>query len=85
MAHLRAAEAHNVATMKRPGQTYADETVESLIRAFKKKGKHLDDDLAALHRALKKHYLHTKLTSKQSQARASWDVEQTRRAMAHAG
>jgi len=71
--------------MKRPGQTFADETVESLIRTFKKKGKHLDVDLAVLHRALKKHYLDTKLTSKQSQARASWDVEQTRRAMTHTG
>lgn len=71
--------------MKRPDQTYADDTVESLIRAFRKKGKHLDVDLAGLHRALKKHYLDTKLTSKQSQARASWDVEQTRRAMMHTG
>ena len=71
--------------MKRPTQTYADDTVESLIRAFKKKGKHLDADLAVLHRSLKKHYLATKLTSKQSQARASWDVEQTRRAMTHSG
>ena len=43
--------------MKRAGQTYADDTVESLIRAFRKKGKHLDVDLAVLHRALKKHYL----------------------------
>ncbi|HXT69691.1 MAG TPA: hypothetical protein VN700_08045 [Vicinamibacterales bacterium] len=69
--------------MKRPEQTYADPTVETLIRAFKKKGKHLDTDLANLHKALKKHYLDTKLTSKQSQARASWDVEQTRRTMTH--
>lgn len=70
--------------MKRPVQTYADDTVESLIRAFRKKGRHLDEDLAALHRALKKHYLNTKLTTKQAQARASWDVEQTRRGMTHA-
>jgi hypothetical protein len=67
--------------MERPGQTYADETVESLIRAFRKKGKHLDADLAVLHRSLKKHYLAMKLTSKQAQARASWDVEQTRRSL----
>ncbi len=70
--------------MKRPEQTYADDVVETLIRAFKKKGKHLDTDLAGLHKALKKHYLDTKLTSKQAQARASWDVEQTRRTMTHA-
>ena len=69
--------------MKRPDQQYADETVESLIRTFRKKGKHLDVDLAALHRSLKKHYLDTKLTTKQAQARASWDVEQTRRVMTH--
>jgi uncharacterized protein YxeA len=71
--------------MKRPVQKYADDTVESLIRAFRKKGKHLETDLAALHRALKKHYLNMKLTTKQSQARASWDVEQTRRSMTHTG
>ena len=70
--------------MKRAEQKYADETIESLIRAFRKKGKHLDVDLANLHKALKKHYLHVKLTSKQAQARASWDVEQTRRVMTHA-
>lgn len=69
--------------MKRAEQTFADETIEALIRAFKKKGKHLDTDLAGLHRALKKHYLNVKLTSKQAQARASWDVEQTRRSMTH--
>jgi uncharacterized protein YxeA len=69
--------------MKRAEQTFADATIESLVRAFKKKGKHLDTDLAALHRMLKKHYLHLKLTSQQAQARASWDVEQTRRAMTH--
>ena len=67
--------------MKRAEQQYADETVEALIRAFRKKGKHLDVDLAVLHRMLKKHYVHTKLTTKQAQARASWDVEQTRRSM----
>jgi len=67
--------------MKRAEQTFADTTIESHIRAFKKKGKHLDTDLANLHKVLKKHYLHVKLTSKQAQARASWDVEQTRRAM----
>jgi uncharacterized protein YxeA len=67
--------------MKRAEQTYADATIESHIRAFRKKGRHLDTDLATLHRLLKKHYLHIKLTSKQAQARASWDVEQTRRAM----
>ena len=71
--------------MKRPVQKYADATVESLIRAFRKKGKHLDTDLAVLHRALRKHYLDSKLTTKQAQARASWDVEQTRRSMTHAG
>ena len=71
--------------MKRSDQKYADHTVESLIRAFRKKGKHLDVDLAVLHRSLKKHYLDTKLTTKQAQARASWDVEQTRRVMTHAG
>ena len=69
--------------MKRADQTFADETVEALIRAFWKKGKHRDVDLAALHRSLKKHYLHLKLTAKQAQARASWDVEQTRRVMGH--
>ena len=69
--------------MKRAEQTYADPTIEALIRAFKKKGKHLDTDLAVLHRLIKKHYVHLKLTSKQAQARASWDVEQTRRAMTH--
>jgi uncharacterized protein YxeA len=69
--------------MKRSEQTYADDTVESLIRAFRKKGKHQDVDLASLHRSLKKHYLDVKLTSKQAQARASWDVEQTRRVMTH--
>jgi hypothetical protein len=71
--------------MPRSDQKYADETVESLIRAFRKKGKSLDPDLAALHKALKRHYLDTKLTSKQAQARASWDVEQTRRGMTHTG
>ena len=70
--------------MKRTDQKFSDETVESLVRAFWKKGKHLDADLANLHRALKKHYLHMKLTSKQAQARASWDVEQARRVMTHA-
>ena len=70
--------------MKRAEQTYADETIESLIRAFRKKGKHLDTDLEGLHKALKKHYVDTKLTTKQAQARASWDVEQTRRSMTHA-
>ena len=67
--------------MKRAEQTYADAIVESHIRAFRTKGKHLDTDLATLHRLLKKHYMHMKLTSKQAQARASWDVEQTRRSM----
>jgi hypothetical protein len=57
------------------------ETIESLIHAFRKKGRSLDPDLAKLHRTLKRHYLDTKLTTKQSQARASWDVEQTRRVM----
>ena len=71
--------------MKRPVQKYADDTVEALIRAFRKKGKHLEADLAGLHKALKKHYVNTKLTTKQSQARASWDVEQTRRSMTHTG
>ena len=80
-----AGEAHNEETMKRADQKFADETVESLIRAFWKKGKHLDTDLAVLHRSLKKHYLNTKLTSQQAQARASWDVEQTRRVMTHTG
>ena len=69
--------------MKRAEQTYADATIEAHIRAFRKKGKHLDTDLAILHRILKKHYVHMKLTTKQAQARASWDVEQTRRAMTH--
>ena len=69
--------------MKGPEHKYADEVVESLIRAFRKKGKHLEADLAGLHKALKKHYLDTKLTSQQAQARASWDVEQTRRTMTH--
>lgn len=67
--------------MKRAEQTYADATIEAHIRAFRTKGKHLEADLATLHRVLKKHYLHIKLTSKQAQARASWDVEQTRRSM----
>ena len=74
---------HNRGMMKRAEQTYADATIEAHIRAFRKKGKHLDTDLAILHRILKKHYVHMKLTTKQAQARASWDVEQTRRAMTH--
>ena len=57
------------------------ETVESLVSAFRKSGKSLGPDLDKLHRTLKRHYLDTKLTTKQAQARASWDVEQTRRAM----
>ena len=68
-----------------PGQRYADATVESLIRAFRKKGKSLEPDLASLHKAIKRHYLGTSLTRKQAQARASWDVEQTRREMAADG
>ena len=71
--------------MKQAEQKYADATVEALIRAFRKKGKRLDEDLASLHKSLKKHYVSTKLTTTQAQARASWDVEQTRRAMTHSG
>lgn len=70
---------------KRLDNTPAEVTVESLIRAFKKIGKSLDVDLAGLHRALKRHYLNAHLTSKQAQARASWDVEQTRRVMTKTG
>ena len=66
---------------QRSTKPQAAETIESLIQAFKKKGKSLDPDLAKLHRTLKRHYLNTRLTTKQSQARASWDVEQTRRVM----
>lgn len=58
-----------------------DETTRSLISAFRKSGKSLGPDLEKLHKKLKRHYLDTKLTTKQAQARASWDVEQTRREM----
>lgn len=70
---------------KRLVKTATEVTVESLIGAFKKSGKSLDVDLASLHKALKRHYLNAHLTSKQAQARASWDVEQTRRVMTKTG